>query len=63
VDFYGTREANRLARQSLDSGMPRQVITFNALRKDLACQVLLLRHFSGIAAPAVAGNHADIEWR
>lgn len=41
-------DANRFASQPLDAGTKRQIVTFNALCKDFTCQVLLLRHFSGI---------------
>lgn len=63
MDLDGTREANRFAGQPLDAGTERQIVTLNALCKDFTCQVLLLRHFSGIAAPVVTGHHADAERR
>lgn len=55
------REANRFTCQPLDAGAEGQVVTLNKLREDFAGQVFLLRHFSGIAAPVVAGHHADTE--
>lgn len=61
MDLYGARKANRFPGQSLDSGTQRQVITLNTLCKNLSCQVLILRDPSGIAAPVIAGNHADGE--
>ncbi|STH68643.1 Uncharacterised protein [Escherichia coli] len=33
----------------------------HTLREDFAGQVFLLRHFSGVAAPVIAGHHADTE--
>ncbi len=38
-----------------------QVVTFNTLREDFAGQVFLLRLFSGVAAPVIAGHHAGTE--
>lgn len=35
--------------------------TLNTLCKDFICQVLRLRHFSGITAPIVAGYHTNVE--
>ncbi len=48
MDLDGACDANRFASQPLDAGTKRQIVTFNALCKDFTCQVLLLRHFSGI---------------
>lgn len=61
MDFNGAREANRFTRQTLDAGAKRQIVTLNALCENFTCQVLLLRHFSGITAPVVAGYHASVE--
>ena len=61
VDLDGTKETNCFARQSLDTGAKRQVVTLNALRKYLARKVLILRNLSGITAPVVAGYHTDGE--
>ena len=36
----------------------KQVVKFNTLREDFAGQVFLLRHFSGVVAPIIAGHHA-----
>lgn len=34
----------------------------NTLDEYLAGQILILRHLTTIAAPVVAGDHADVEW-
>ncbi len=47
--------------QPLYAGAEGQVVTFDTLREDFAGQVFLLRHFSGVAAPVIAGHHADTE--
>lgn len=61
VDFHGAREADSFKCRLFDSDSQRQAVTFNTLREDFAGQVLLLRYFSGIAAPVIAGHHADTE--
>lgn len=63
VDFHGTREADCFTCRPPDAGAEGQVVTFNALREDFACQVFLLRHISGVAAPVIAGHHAGTELR
>lgn len=60
MDFHGTREADCFTCQPLDAGAEGPVVTFNALREDFAGQVFLLRHFSGVAAPVIAGHHATM---
>ena len=61
MDFDGTRETNGFARQSLDTGTERQVVTLNTLCKNFSCEVPLLRDFPGITAPVIAGYHPDVE--
>lgn len=61
MDFYRAGKADGFACQAFNAGAERQVITLNALRKDLARQVVTLRNLSGIAAPVVAGYHTDGE--
>ena len=61
VDFHGTRDADSFKCQLLYAGAKGQVVTFDTLREDFAAQVSLLRHFSGVAAPVIAGHHADTE--
>ena len=63
VDFHGTREADSFTCQAPDAGAEGQVVTFNTLREDFAGQVFLLRLFSGVAAPVIAGYHAGTEQR
>ncbi len=63
VDFHGTRDADCFTCRPPDAGAEGQVVTFNALREDFACQVFLLRHISGVAAPVIAGHHAGTERR
>ncbi len=61
MDFHGTREADCFTCQPPDTGAEGQVVTFDTLREDFAGQVFLLRNFSGVAAPVIAGHHADTE--
>lgn len=61
MDLDGAREANSFASQSLDTRPERQVVTLNALSKYLARQMHLLRDFSGVTTPVVAGYHTNIE--
>ena len=61
MDLYGTREANRFPRQSLDTCTERQVVTLYTLCKNFSCEVSLLRDFPGITAPVVACYHPDVE--
>ena len=61
VDFDGTRETNRSTCKPLDTGAESQIVTLDTLREDLAGQVYILRHFSGVATPVVAGYHTDIK--
>lgn len=61
MDFHGTREEDCFTCQPLNAGAEVQVVTFDTLREDFAGQVFLLRHFSRVAVPVIAGHHADIE--
>ncbi len=63
MDFHGTREADCFTCRPPDAGAEGQVVTFNTLREDFAGQVFLLRLFSGVAAPVIAGHHAGTERR
>ncbi len=55
------REKQIVLRASRFMRVRSQVVTFDTLREDFAGQVFLLRHFSGVAAPVIAGHHADTE--
>lgn len=55
------REKQIVLCQPLNAGAEGQVVTFDTLREDFAGQVFLLRHFSGVVAPVIAGHHADTE--
>lgn len=55
------READCFTCQPLDAGAEGQVVKFNRLREYFTGQVFLLRHFSDVAAPVIAGHYADIE--
>jgi len=61
VELDGAREADRFTSQALNTGAERQVITLNALGEYFAGQMLIFWHFPTIAAPVVAGDHADVE--
>ena len=63
VDLYWTREADCFTSQALNAGAQRQVIALNPLGEYFSGQMLILRHLPAIAAPVVAGDHADVEWR
>ncbi len=49
--------------QQLNAGAERQVIVLNPLGEHFAGQMLILRHLPAIAAPVIAGDHADVKWR
>lgn len=51
----------RSASQAFDSGSQRQIVSLNALSKDFAGQMLILRHLSGVTPPVIAGYYADIK--
>ncbi len=61
MKFYRARETDSSAGQTFDSGSQGQIVALNTLRKALTGQVIILRHFSGITAPVVTGNHTDAE--
>ncbi len=63
MKLYRAREADGSSGQAFDSGSQRQVVSLNALSKNLAGQMLILRHLSGITPPIVAGYHAYVKRR
>lgn len=55
------RETDGSACQPFDSDSQYQVVALNALSKNLAGHMLILRHLSGITPPVIAGYHTDVK--
>ncbi|SPZ78485.1 Uncharacterised protein [Shigella dysenteriae] len=61
--WISTEREKQIVLRAFNAGAQRQVIALNPLGEYFSGQMLILRHLPAIAAPVVAGDHADVEWR